>query len=158
MKNHLLCTGMLLSGFAFGQQNAVTSGGDASGNGGSVSYSVGQIDYISASGSSGNINQGVQQPFEIFSVGIEEIQFDVNVSLFPNPAVDQVIISLEAWENYKNPVYNVTDEQGRIVRQGTITLTETSVQVSDLANACYYLNVSVDNQLVKSFKLVKSGY
>ena len=158
MKKHLLCTGVLLSGLAFGQQNTVASGGEASGSGGSVSYSVGQIDYISASGANGNINQGVQQPFEIFSVGIEEIQFDINVSLFPNPAVDQVVISIEALENYKNPSFKLTDEQGRVIRQGTINSNETSVQVNDLANACYYLNVLVDNQLAKSFKLVKTNY
>ena len=158
MKKHLLCTGMLLSGVAFGQQNAVASGGEASGIGGSVSYTVGQIDYISASGANGNINQGVQQPFEIFSVGIEETAFDINVSLYPNPAVDQVIISLETRENYKNPSYRLTDEQGRIIRQGAINLNETSVQVSDLANACYYLNVLIDDQLAKTFKLVKTNY
>lgn len=158
MKKHLLCTGVLLSGIAFGQQNEVASGGEASGAGGTVSYSIGQIDYISASGADGNINQGVQQPFEIFSVGLPEVHFDINASLFPNPAVNQVVLSIEAWENYKNPSFNLTDEQGRVIRKGNISLKETTVQVSDLANACYYLNVLVDNQLVKSFKLVKSNY
>lgn len=158
MKKHLLCTGVLLSSIAFGQQNTVASGGEASGSGGSVSYSVGQIDYISASGANGNINQGVQQPFEIFSVGLTDVQFDISAALFPNPAVNQVVLSIEAWENYKNPSFRLTDEQGRIVQQGDINQQETTVQISHLANACYYLNVLVDDQLAKSFKLVKTNY
>lgn len=158
MKKHLLCTGVLLSGVAFGQQNTVASGGEASGSGGTVSYSIGQIDYSSASGADGNINQGVQQPFEIFSVGLADVQFDISATLFPNPAVNQVVLSIEAWENYKNPSFRLTDEQGRIVQQGTINQQETAVQISHLANACYYLNVLVDDQLVKSFKLVKSNF
>lgn len=158
MKTHLLCTGVLLSSVAFGQQNTVASGGEASGAGGNVSYTIGQIDYISASGANGNINQGVQQPFEIFAVGLEEVSLDIQLSLFPNPAVDHVVISVESWENYTNPSFTLTDEQGRIVKQGKMPASETTVQVSDLANACYYLNILVDNQLAKSFKLVKTNY
>lgn len=158
MKIHLLCTGVLLGSVAFGQQNTVASGGEASGSGGTVSYSVGQIDYISASGANGNINQGVQQPFEIFSVGLSEVQFDISASLFPNPAVEQIVLSIDLWDNYKNPSFKLTDEQGRIVLSGGITSKETTVQISNLANACYYLNVLVDDQLVKSFKLVKTNY
>ena len=53
----LLCFGM------FGlqaQQVVTTSGGNASGNGGSVSYSIGQIVCITNANSNGNEAQGVQ--------------------------------------------------------------------------------------------------
>jgi hypothetical protein len=39
--------------FALCQKNTVAAGGDASGSGGSLSYSIGQIDYKILSGSGG---------------------------------------------------------------------------------------------------------
>lgn len=45
------------------QQAVLTSGSNAVGTEGSVSYSVGQLDYISINGSDGSVSQGVQQSF-----------------------------------------------------------------------------------------------
>ena len=47
------------------QQNTVASGGMATGSGGSVSYSIGQIDYITATGTGGTASQGVQQVYRL---------------------------------------------------------------------------------------------
>jgi len=44
------------------QQAILAAGGEATGAGGTVSFSVGQIDYIEATGGGGKANQGVQQP------------------------------------------------------------------------------------------------
>ena len=47
-------------------QNTIpASGGNATGTGGSVSYTVGQIVYTKSAGSNGSSAQGVQQPYEI---------------------------------------------------------------------------------------------
>ena len=43
----------------YSQKETLASGGDASGSGGTVSYSIGQIAYEYRSGSNGNLNQGV---------------------------------------------------------------------------------------------------
>ena len=48
-----------------GQQTIPATGGNASGSGGSVSYTVGQILSSSISGANGSVVQGVQQPYEI---------------------------------------------------------------------------------------------
>ena len=45
------------------QKVVLPSGGNATGSGGSVSYSIGQIAYSYQTGPSGSINQGVLQPF-----------------------------------------------------------------------------------------------
>lgn len=42
-----------------------SSGGDISGEGGSVSFSIGQVNYLSFSGDSGYITEGIQQPLKI---------------------------------------------------------------------------------------------
>ncbi|MBT3920138.1 MAG: hypothetical protein HOF24_07115, partial [Flavobacteriaceae bacterium] len=51
--------------FTFAQAALTASGGEAVGAGGSLSYTIGQVDYIQASGSGGTASQGVQQAFTI---------------------------------------------------------------------------------------------
>lgn len=53
---------LLLAGFAHGQQNLVAAGGEASGTGGSMSFSIGQLDGFTSTGSGGSAQHGVQQP------------------------------------------------------------------------------------------------
>jgi hypothetical protein len=66
MKKVLFLLGFCLLGWGttglMAQQGFVATGGDATGAGGSVSYSIGQVDYLSAEGSGGFINQGLQHP------------------------------------------------------------------------------------------------
>ena len=50
---------------SFAQKNTISAGGLATGAGGTVSYSIGQIDYISATGTGGTANQGLQQPLRV---------------------------------------------------------------------------------------------
>lgn len=157
MKKQLLCVGLCSTLVGYSQQNTVASGGDASGAGGTVSYTVGQIDYEALSSASGTVTQGVQQPFEIFAVGLTELGYNISASLYPNPTVNSVILSVDAWDTYKDAAFQLTDEQGRIVRKGEVKAEETTIQVSDLANACYYLNILVSDKLVKSFKLIKNN-
>ena len=47
------------------QSGTITSGGDAAGSGGSVSFSIGQLDYTSISSAEGTVSQGLQHPYEI---------------------------------------------------------------------------------------------
>ena len=47
------------------QQATTATGGNASGSGGTVAYSVGQIFYTTNTGTTGSEAQGVQQPYEI---------------------------------------------------------------------------------------------
>jgi hypothetical protein len=57
----------------YAQDTTPASGGNATGTGGSVSYTIGQIVYTTNSGTNGSLSQGVQQPYEISLVtGIEE--------------------------------------------------------------------------------------
>jgi len=157
MKQQLLCIGLFSTLVGFSQQNTVASGGDASGSGGTVSYTIGQIDYEALSGSSGTMAQGVQQPFEIFSVGLAELDYSISASLFPNPAVTSVILSVDGLETYANATYQLTDENGKVIRSGAVNQQETTINVQDLAISCYYLNVVVSDKLAKSFKLIKNN-
>jgi hypothetical protein len=157
MKYPLLLVGICTTGIGLAQQNTVASGGDASGSGGSVSYSIGQIDYLAPSGATGKLTEGVQQPFEIFEVvGLAENIPGISASLYPNPAVTSVILSMDASLSGQPMEFRITDGSGKLVRNGSVTETETLIDVHDLADAIYYLDVIVGDRIAKSFKLVKN--
>jgi hypothetical protein len=90
--NSFLCI-LLLCGFSLtiqAQNTIPTSGGNANGSGGSVSYTVGQIVYTTNLGTNGSSAQGVQQPYEISVIaGIEEAStITLEVMVYPNPSTD----------------------------------------------------------------------
>jgi hypothetical protein len=74
----ILLTGLFGSSLVYAQESANSSGGKAIGVGGTVSYSVGQVFYTTNIGNSSSIAQGVQNAYEIYSVGNEENNFNIS--------------------------------------------------------------------------------
>ena len=65
-----ICTG-------FAQSNVVATGGNAVAmDNASLSYSIGQIDYISLNSASGTLTLGNQQPYEIFVLEFDFESFE----------------------------------------------------------------------------------
>jgi hypothetical protein len=64
------CLFLCFSAMLLAQQGNVAAGGVATGTGGSLSYSIGQTDYIMYSSYQGSISLGLQQPFA-YSVPLE---------------------------------------------------------------------------------------
>ena len=59
-----------VASFVYSQQNTLSSGGNGSNASGSISISVGQVDYLNVSNANGNMHQGVQQPVSTCNVSI----------------------------------------------------------------------------------------
>ena len=157
----ILCLSVYFSFLlCYSQKDNVTTGGDASGSGGTASYSVGQVAYETISGSTGNSNQGVQQPFEIFvTLSNPEILSDTTtITLLPNPAFKTVVLSISDLNNSEGYLYSLTDITGKIIEQNLIHYKDTILDVSALPEACYFLNVFQNNKGVKSFKLLKKAF
>ena len=131
------------------------SGGDATGSGGSVAYSVGQIVYTTHTGTTGSVAQGVEQAYEIYSVGIKETTLNISLSVFPNPTSDFLTLKVE---DYNNEALNYTllDEQGRLVLNEQITTQDTQVAMSTLARGAYFINVLQANKKIQIFKIIKN--
>ena len=154
--NHLIIASLLfLSTDLYAQQNTVGSGGDISGSGGSISYSVGQIDYSSSTTTQGNINQGVQQPFEFFDLltTIEENQL-FKFSLFPNPTNDFIII--KTLGTTSELTFNLYDSKGRLIKQDLINSEQTSIDARNLSGGSYQLSIINQNRIIQSFKIIKN--
>ncbi len=141
----------------FSQENTVVSGGDLSGSGGNMSYSIGQAIYTTSSGSTGTLSQGVQQPYEIYStVGIDEFKgITLGMSIFPNPVVDLLVLKIENGLT-ENLSFNLYDEAGKIIENRIITTSETTISMSQYMRAVYFLKVISNDNELKTFRIVKN--
>lgn len=142
-------------------QNAVpATGGNASGSGGTVSYSVGQVVYTTNTGTNGSVAQGVQQPFEISIVtGLEEAKgIDLMVSAYPNPTTEYVKLKVDASTSLsiQSMSYQLFDISGKLLETKKITGNETGIDMSNLVPATYFLKVTEGNKELKTFKIIKN--
>ncbi|BFM44706.1 hypothetical protein CFS9_33470 [Flavobacterium sp. CFS9] len=141
---------------AYSQQSVVVAGGNATGSGGSSSYSVGQISYVSLSGANESVLQGVQQPYEVTTLGNDDFKgIDLVMTAYPNPTVDvlTLVITKEEWKDLS---YRLFDTTGKIVSENLkIAGSETSVPMQQLNHGIYFLTVNKGNKSIKTFKIIK---
>jgi len=141
----------------FAQETIPATGGNASGSGGAVSYSVGQVVYTTNTGTNGSVAQGVQQPFEILVVtGIDEAKgINLVVSVYPNPTTDFLQLKVES-EKLKDLSFQLYNMQGKLLQNKKIEGNETSIVMSNLVPATYFVKVTEGNKAIKTFKIIKN--
>jgi len=152
----VLCLIVCNSYITLAQENTLVTGGIAYGTGGSASYSIGQIDYNSATGEGGSLTEGLQQPYEIMVIsGVEETDVNLALSVYPNPTTDFVVLSVEN-SNIQNMTCQLYDLQGKIIEKQKLDNRQTSISMVDLASGIYFIKVLNKNTEVKIFKVIKN--
>lgn len=139
------------------QQAITSSGGNASGTGGTASYSVGQVNFTFNTSTSGSVSQGVQLPYEIFALtGVDEAKnLSINLSAFPNPTFDYLTLTIES-ASTKNLTYQLFDTNGKLIISQKLDGLETKVGMNNYAAATYYVSVTENNKIIKTFKIIKN--
>ncbi|MFZ4739613.1 MAG: T9SS type A sorting domain-containing protein [Bacteroidales bacterium] len=152
----VLLLGLGLTGLQ-AQESTNATGGNASGSGGSVSYSFGQLISTTNTGTNGSVVQGVQQPFEISVViGIEEATgISLSVSAYPNPTTDFLTLEVKDFE-LSNLYYQLYDLQGKLLQSEKIMGKQKSIVMINLAPATYFVKVVKGDKEIKSFKIIKN--
>jgi len=156
----LIILGLCLSGLGTfdlsAQSNTVTNGGEAIGGGGTVSYSIGQLDYVTATASSGTLTQGVQQPYEILLVTeIEEASIHSSISIYPNPTHDLIILKVEG-NNIESISYQLYDIQGKLLLIKEATGEQTTILMNEFVNGIYIIKIIDNDTIIKSVKIIKN--
>jgi len=141
----------------YSQESTNTAGGNANGSGGSVSYSVGQVVYTTNTGANGSVSQGVQQPYEISVItAIEEAKgINLSVSAYPNPTTDFLTLEVNNIE-LSNLSFQIFDLQGKLIQNQKIIDKQTSIVMSNLSPATYFVKVFQANTEIKTFKIIKT--
>lgn len=165
------------------QEALVPAGGDASGSGGSISYSVGQVVYTTNTGANGSGVQGVQHAYEISVVpglkstntlnivkisktdssstvaaGIEDTEFiNLKCNVYPNPTSDILTLTIEHFDSEnRNLSYRLFDINGKLLERKKLENSNTSISMGNLIPAIYILNVLQGNKSIKTFKIIKN--
>jgi type IX secretion system substrate protein len=136
------------------QESPTATGGEATGTGGTASYSVGQIVYTTNTGTNGSVAQGVQQPYEISTtVGINEITINLELSVYPNPTTNYLTLKVD---DNTNLSYQLYDLQGKIIEGKMLQSTSTNINLEAQPAATYFVKVIKNKQIVKTFKIIKN--
>jgi hypothetical protein len=142
------------------QEAISTAGNIASGSGGSVSYTVGQVFYATNTGTSGSVAQGVQQPFEISVVTyIEDTnRISLDCMAFPNPTTDYLILKIDDKLQMQYVAF-LYDINGKLIENKKIESKETRILTGNLIPATYFLKIvqmkQTSSQEIKTFKIIK---
>ena len=152
----LLLLGLLCATHAIAQQTIPATGGNGTGSGGTVSFTVGQITYKTLPGTSGTVAQGVQQPWEISVVTSIENTAGINLefSAYPNPTRGFIKLTVKPF-TYENMRFRVYDINGVLLQDRKIESDETEISLESYPSAIYFLNVIRNNIEVKVFKIIK---
>jgi Secretion system C-terminal sorting domain len=161
MKNKKIKTYVTLL-FCFGitllqaQQATTATGGSASGTGGTATYSVGQVVYITNSGSNGTVAQGVQQAFEISVVlGNDDHTINLEMVAYPNPTTNYLNLNVGE-RDFSTLNFELFDITGKVIESKKITNTIETIRMEHLPNAVYFLRVTNNYKPIKTFKIIKA--
>jgi len=148
---------VLLSSIGLHAQETVPAAcGDATGAGGSSSYTIGQVVYTTNTGTNGSVAQGVQQPYEIsITVGVEITEIKLDLVAYPNPTNNTLTLNIGNYNNEKL-IYQLYNMQGELLDSKQVISSSTIIGVQDLPVSTYLLNVLDNKSLIKTFRIIKS--
>lgn len=161
MKKITICISMLfcLAGTAFAQSVIVPVGGDAQSVSGSVSYTVGQIAVQTTANTDGSVSvaEGVQQPYEILTVGVDDYpQIVLNAVVYPNPTENIAQLRLNGFEIPSNGLRaTLYDGNGKQLQSVIVTDDLTTFQIGQYATGTYYLELQDGLRTLKTFKMLR---
>jgi len=151
----LLASGLFVSQLQ-AQQASVASGGEATGSGGSSSYSVGQVVYTTNTGSTGTVAQGIQQAYVITSLSNPELTaLTLSVQTYPNPTTDKIVLDLTNIDP-TGLSYALYDLNGKAIANALVSQTQTQIEMQNLPIGVYVLRVNKNNAELKTFKIIKN--
>jgi len=154
MKNLLFLSFFIfLATFESKAQEVIASGGDYFENSSvSISWTLGEPVTETITDGTNILTQGFQQSklttTEIFNINTEK--FDIN--LFPNPTLN--IINIQT-SDFENLTYNISDTNGKLLKEGKLISENTEIFVNKLPAAVYFFTIFENKKIITIFQIVK---
>lgn len=125
---------------------------------GTIFSNIGELHVETYAAFSNYLTEGFVQPFYSIVVDIPDGLNTEDVSLYPNPASDQLFISTGKFHN--SLIVEVYDVQGRQLQLGNnpqhVSNSVYTMQVTSLASGVYFLKLITDGgQVLQNIKLIK---
>lgn len=151
-----LAISLIWAGSIQAQESINVSGGDATGSGGTFSYSIGQVVYLTDIGGTGSVAQGVQHAYEIFTYDIQEAIPDISLTVYPNPTLDFLILQISDYQVNKLS-FQLFDINGKLLRNEQIIENKTLINMYGYPTAIYFVHVvNKENKKIQTFKIIKN--
>lgn len=150
------CMLFLCSFSGLAQESILTANDNATGAGGTVSYSVGQVAFITIGSGNGTVTEGVQQPYEIlFMTGVDdEKAISPNCTVFPNPAHSEVMLKMDK-QVIGQLNYQLRNSNGLLLSDMKIETSETIIPLNEQPAGIYLLTVIDENKNQTTWKIIK---
>ena len=154
-----LVIGIIMTNLAISQTASpelVSSAGDSFNNTSyQLDWSIGEC--ITATHSAGSyvITQGFHQNSYVVT-SVKDLATDINISVYPNPTSDFISLNFAKVSNFGKVSYLVTDFSGRVLQTENFTDDIEQINFSNYAEGTYFISVTENNQLIKSFKIIKN--
>ena len=159
MRTTFLIVNVLFT-FSFYSQNLDhfvigTDGGYTGNNQFSLSYTIGEIVTELGNDPVNNIDltQGFQQAY-ISIVSTENHLADIDISVFPNPAVNYLNVNISDLSKVKT--YALFDMSGKLLLQQEVISNQFEISFSNFSSGNYLLIFKNDQQKLKTLKVQKS--
>lgn len=136
------------------QENFVTTGDEILSTNGSVTYTVGQIFYqeTQTSDESIQLNTGVQIPYSAY-VFINPTRTKLEITAYPNPTIDQLIIEIKDYNDEKLSIY-ISAVNGSFIEKIIISEKQTIINMQNWSTGIYLFHV-VGRGFQKYLKIIK---
>lgn len=137
------------------QSAVMTTGANAMGSNGTVSYSVGQAAYL-VKGTNREISEGVQQVYEITTLATNETSSSTekDILIYPNPFKDYLYLDFTT-NSFRSSDYQLFDAQGKLIKADKITQSKSELNLSSLPAAMYIIRINQEGKNIKTFKIIK---
>lgn len=139
------------------QETIPATGGEASGGGGTSSYTIGQMVYTTHTGTDGyTLAQGVQQPYEISVVSAipETEKPGLTLWVYPNPANGFITVKVENSKT-DHMLYQLYDANGKLLEGKKAAGEQTQFDLSKYNSAVYFLKVTDHKKEIRTYKIIK---
>jgi hypothetical protein len=140
------------------QETIISTGLNSTGNGGTISYSIGQPACDFNSGNNGTISQGVQHPYEIYldsTVSNDNSNLILDLIAFPNPTTDQLLLSYSDFKNEKLS-YQLYNYQGELISIKNCENDKTLIDLKNYPSSTYILSIIKEKKIIKTFRIIKN--
>jgi hypothetical protein len=137
------------------QQNIHATGGEATSSAGTVSFSVGQVGYINTTTVAGTNTEGVQQPYEFYTLEIIETHTALFANAYPNPTTENLMIELSN-SDFSNMYFQVLDAQGKLLLEEKITSGLFLVELAEQQTGIYFLKIFDADRIQQTLKIIKN--
>ena len=156
VKTNIISFLMILIMFSKGvnaQTSVHSSWGEGTGQGWSLTYSVGQLftTQVDVVPFLLKFSEGVQQPYEVIRIGGTSSD---SMRVYPIPSDADITLQITG-QTSRWTGYRLLDYRGRLLTTGMITGEFTSISLIPYSSSAYMLEVEGDSQPTQVFRVIK---